>query len=96
MRTLVPMENLLFFWLVFANLLGLILMGADKSRAKRGAWRVPEKTFFLLALLGGCVGCWAGMYLFRHKTRHWYFVIGMPAILVLQILLAFWLYANPL
>ncbi|MBM6716689.1 DUF1294 domain-containing protein [Gemmiger formicilis] len=90
------MENLLFFWLVFANLLGLILMGADKSRAKRGAWRVPEKTFFLLALLGGCVGCWAGMYLFRHKTRHWYFVIGMPAILVLQILLAFWLYANPL
>lgn len=96
MRTLVPMENLLFFWLVFANLLGLILMGADKSRAKRGAWRVPEKTFFLLALLGGCVGCWAGMYLFRHKTRHWYFVIGMPAILILQILLAFWLYANPL
>lgn len=96
MKTLVPMENLLFFWLVFANLLGLILMGADKSRAKRGAWRVPEKTFFLLALLGGSVGCWAGMYLFRHKTRHWYFVIGMPAILILQILLAFWLHANPL
>lgn len=96
MRTLVPMEIFLFFWLVFANLLGLILMGADKSRAKRGAWRVPEKTFFLLALLGGCVGCWAGMYLFRHKTRHWYFVIGMPTILVLQILLAFWLHANPL
>lgn len=96
MRTLVPMEIILFFWLVFANLLGLILMGADKSRAKRGAWRVPEKTFFLLALLGGCVGCWAGMYLFRHKTRHWYFVIGMPAILGLQILLAFWLHANPL
>lgn len=96
MRTLVPMENLLFFWFVFANLLGLILMGADKSRAKRGAWRVPEKTFFFLALLGGSVGCWAGMYLFRHKTRHWYFVIGMPAILILQILLAFWLHANPL
>lgn len=96
MRTLVPMENLLFFWVVFANLLGLILMGADKSRAKRGAWRVPEKTFFFLALLGGSVGCWAGMYLFRHKTRHWYFVIGMPTILILQILLAFWLHANPL
>lgn len=79
------------FWLAIVNLLGLILMGADKSRAKRNQWRVPEKTFFLLALLGGSVGCWAGMYIFRHKTRHWYFVVGMPLILIAQILIFFWL-----
>ncbi len=78
-------------WLLLANLMGLILMGADKGRARRGAWRVPEKTFFVLALLGGSLGCWAGMYLFRHKTKHWYFVLGMPLILAGQILLACWL-----
>ncbi len=78
-------------WLLLANLMGLILMGADKGRARRGAWRVPEKTFFVLALLGGSLGCWAGMYLFRHKTKHWYFVLGMPLILAGQILLAWWL-----
>lgn len=78
-------------WLAAANLLGLILMGADKSRARRNQWRIPEKTFFLVAVLGGSAGCWAGMYLFHHKTRHWYFVIGMPLILIAQILICFWL-----
>lgn len=82
---------LVVFWLAAANLLGLILMGADKSRARRGAWRIPEKTFFLLAVLGGSVGCWLGMYLFHHKTRHWYFVVGIPLILIAQILILFWL-----
>lgn len=84
---------LVVFWLAAANLLGLILMGADKSRARRGAWRIPEKTFFILAVLGGSVGCWLGMYLFHHKTRHWYFVVGMPLILIAQILILFWLKA---
>lgn len=78
-------------WLAAVNLLGLILMGADKSRARRNQWRIPEKIFFLTALLGGSAGCWAGMYLFHHKTRHWYFVIGMPLILTAQILICFWL-----
>lgn len=82
---------LVVFWLAAANLLGMILMGADKSRARRGAWRIPEKTFFLLAVLGGSVGCWLGMYLFHHKTRHWYFVVGIPLILIAQILILFWL-----
>lgn len=77
-------------WLVLTNVLGLVLMAADKSRARRRAWRIPEKTFFILALLGGSLGCWGGMYLFHHKTRHWYFVIGMPLILAVQILLAWW------
>lgn len=61
------------------------MMGIDKSRAKRHAWRIPEKTLFLVCIFGGSVGTWAGMYLFRHKTKHWYFVIGMPVILVVHI-----------
>ena len=62
-------------------------MGIDKSKAKRGAWRIPEKTLFLLSIIGGSVGTWLGMYAFHHKTKHWYFVIGMPLILVGQIAL---------
>lgn len=81
-------------WLVLTNALGLILMASDKSRARRQAWRIPEKTFFILALLGGSLGCWIGMYLFHHKTRHWYFVIGMPLILAAQILLAWWVQTH--
>ena len=75
----------LIIYMVLMNLVGIVVMGIDKERAKRHAWRIPEKTLFLVSLLGGSVGTWAGMYLFRHKTKHWYFVIGMPAILVVQI-----------
>ena len=69
------------FWVLAAlNLAGLAVCFVDKRRAKRKAWRVRERTFFLLALLGGGGGVWGGMYLFRHKTRHWYCVIGIPAV----------------
>ena len=70
------------------NLLGFCLMGMDKSKAKRGAWRIPEKTLFGAAFFGGSIGSILGMQMFRHKTKHWYFVTGMPAILLLHILLA--------
>ena len=76
-------------YLLAVNLAGLLLCGVDKRRAKRKRWRIPERSFFLTALLGGGPGVWAGMYLFRHKTKHWYFVWGMPAILVLQIVLMY-------
>ena len=69
------------------NLVGIICMWSDKRRAIRHAWRIPEKSLFLISLLGGSVGTWAGMYLFRHKTKHWYFVIGMPFILIVQIVI---------
>ena len=78
-------------YLVVVNLIAFAVYGADKRRAKKERRRVPEKTLFLLALIGGSVGAWAGMYTFRHKTRHWYFVWGIPAILVIQIALAVWL-----
>lgn len=82
---------LLSVLLAVVNLAGLVLMAADKSRARRGRWRVPERMLFLTALLGGAAGSWAGMYLFHHKTRHWYFVLGMPLILACQIALGVWL-----
>ena len=67
------------------TLVAFLAMGWDKLCAKRDARRVPEKTLFLLAIIGGSIGSIAGMYAFRHKTRHWYFKIGLPLILILQI-----------
>lgn len=78
-------------WLIAINLVTFSVYGADKRRARRGAWRVPEKTLFLLPLLGGSVGALLGMRVFRHKTKHWYFVWGVPAILLAQLALAVWL-----
>ena len=77
---------ILLIYLAAVNLFGLIIMGVDKSRAKRRKWRIPEATLFLVAVIGGSIGSIAGMYLFRHKTKHWYFVVGMPVILVLQLI----------
>lgn len=77
--------------LVVVNLVEFALMGWDKRRARRGEWRVRERTFFLLALLGGALGGIVGMQVFRHKTKHWYFRYGLPAILILQGGLALWL-----
>ena len=74
-------------YLVIMNLAGVAVMGMDKEKAKKHAWRIPEKTLFFVSLIGGSVGTWAGMYLFRHKTKHWYFKYGMPAIFILQFLL---------
>jgi uncharacterized membrane protein YsdA (DUF1294 family) len=81
---------LLIVYLVIMNIIGIAVMGIDKSKAKRHAWRIPEKMLFLVSLLGGSIGTWAGMYIFRHKTKHWYFVVGMPAILIVQIVLGIW------
>lgn len=77
--------KLFYLYLAIINLAGFASMGMDKARARRRAWRIPEKTLFLLALLGGSLGSVLGMQLFRHKTRHWYFALGMPAILAFQV-----------
>ena len=75
-------------WLAVINLIAFTLMGLDKWKARRDAWRIPEKTLFLAALLGGALGGTVGMHLFHHKTRHWYFRFGFPVLLILQLLLA--------
>lgn len=82
--------NTAVIYLIFMNLIGFGLMGVDKQRARRRDWRIPEKVLFGAALLGGSVGAWAGMYLFHHKTRHWYFVVGMPLILAVQAALVWY------
>ena len=64
-----------------------ILMGVDKARARRGAWRIPEATLFLFAALMGGVGGTLGMFFFRHKTKHWYFRLGFPALAAVQLAL---------
>lgn len=80
------MDKLLLTYLALINTVTLLVYGWDKLRAKkRGARRVPEKRLFLLALLGGSLGAVLGMQLFRHKTRHWYFKYGIPAILIAQV-----------
>ena len=89
-----PLYWVLLGYLALVNLIAFAVYGADKRRAKKDKRRVPEKTLFLLAIIGGSVGALAGMYTFRHKTRHWYFVWGIPAILVIQIALAMWLMAQ--
>lgn len=79
-------------YLLLINIIAFALMGIDKKRAVRKAWRISEKTLFLSALLGGSIGAIAGMQIFRHKTKHWYFKYGMPAILILQLVLLFYLW----
>lgn len=78
---------ILAIYLVIINIIGFVMMGVDKGRARKRAWRIPEAHLFIVALIGGSVGSILGMQLFRHKTRHWYFVWGMPAILIIQIIL---------
>ncbi|MCD8149137.1 MAG: DUF1294 domain-containing protein [Clostridiales bacterium] len=78
---------ILIGYLTAVNLIGFAAMGMDKHRAKKKRWRIPEVRLFLFAAIGGSLGSWIGMYVFRHKTRHWYFVAGMPAILALQVVL---------
>ena len=84
--------DVVLVYLVIVNAAGFVLMLVDKQKAIRGAWRIPEKTFFSLAVAGGSMGCIAGMYTFRHKTKHKAFTVGMPAILLLQFVavLLYW------
>ncbi len=74
-------------YLALMNLIALLAMGIDKARARSGRWRIPEKTLFLLALLGGSVGGILGIYTFRHKTLHRQFTLGFPLIFALQLTL---------
>lgn len=80
-------------YLVLVNIWAFALMGFDKYRAKKkGARRIRERTLFLSALLGGGLGAFLGMWVFRHKTKHWYFVAGIPLIALAEAALGIWLY----
>ena len=80
----IPLKNILIYFLVM-NIITFLLMGYDKHEAKVNQWRISEKALFLFCLLGGSIGGICGMYAFRHKTQKWYFKIGFPLILIIQI-----------
>ena len=83
-------------YLIVINIIGFVIMGVDKLKAKKRAWRIPESTLFVVALIGGSLGTTVAMHLFRHKTRHWYFLYGMPAILLIQIAIVVLLIYSPI
>lgn len=88
--------TLIIIYLIAINFISFTVMGIDKYKARKRTWRIPESTLFVLALIGGSIGSIAGMHLFHHKTRHWYFLYGMPAILMIQILVIIALVTSPI
>lgn len=86
----------IIIYLFIINIVGFAIMGIDKKKAIKRAFRIPEATLFTIAVIGGSLGSIIGMHFFRHKTRHWYFVFGMPFILVLQIALVCFFLAGPI
>lgn len=82
-----PYEIGLILYFAVVNLIAFFLYGLDKGRARRGAWRIPEWVLLTIAAVGGSVGAWCGMYVFHHKTRHKKFVIGVPAVLFVQLVI---------
>ena len=78
----------LLIYLVIINLAGFIIMLIDKSRAKHNEWRIPEKKLIGISIIGGSIGMLLGMHVFRHKTKHTKFTIGVPVILIIQIIAA--------
>lgn len=84
--------NILILYLTVINLIGFAVMGIDKKKAVKRLWRIPESTLFIIAIIGGSIGSIIGMRVFHHKTRHWYFVLGMPFILIVQLSLAVLIY----
>ena len=83
-------EHPVLLYLIIINAAAFLLMLVDKLKAKRGAWRISEATLMWIAVLGGSIGSLFGMYLCRHKTRHIKFTLGIPLILILQIVFAIW------
>lgn len=88
--------DIIILYAVAVNVVSFIVMGVDKRKAIKRAWRIPESTLFVLAIIGGSLGSIIGMHLFHHKTRHWYFLYGMPVILALQVILILALVFSPI
>lgn len=85
-------QNILLYLLAI-NIFGFFIMWLDKRKARKGAWRIPEKTLFMVTALGGGIGTIAGMYIFRHKTQKLNFVIGFPFITILEIIgIIYWVF----
>ena len=79
-------KNIILYFIII-NIIGFLIMWVDKQKAKKGRWRIPEKTLFIVTALGGGIGTISGMYTFRHKTKKMKFTVGMPTILITEIVL---------
>ena len=86
--------KIMLFYLLGVNLIAFAMYGIDKRKAVKDQWRIPEKTLLLAALIGGAVGAFVGMQIFHHKTKHWKFILGVPACMILHIVLGvlYWWY----
>lgn len=89
-------KSIIEIYFIVINILGFASMGDDKRRAIKHYVRIPEATLFAIAIVGGSLGSTLGMFVFRHKTLHWYFLFGLPIILAIQILIFAFLYFGPL
>ena len=87
-------QILIDYWIVI-NIVAFVVYGIDKRKAVKHRWRIPEVVLFALAFVGGALGALAGMYVFRHKTRKWYFAWGIPLILFVQVVLLVYLMHLP-
>lgn len=81
-------------YFLIINCIGFIIMKIDKSKAKQHLYRISEKALFTVAIIGGSLGVWLGMYLFHHKTKHWYFVWGIPMIVIIQMIIIYKLHFH--
>lgn len=93
MEEIFTIKNILIYYIVL-NLVGFAVMYIDKQKAKKGKWRIPENTIFIITVLGGGIGTIAGMYKFRHKTKKWTFTFGLPVLFVLNILALIYLIVH--
>ena len=87
MQEIFTMKNFVIYILAI-NLIGFFIMWLDKHKARKGSWRIPEKTLFIITAIGGGIGTTVGMFVFRHKTKKLNFLIGFPFITILEIILA--------
>ncbi|UJL45025.1 DUF1294 domain-containing protein [Virgibacillus sp. NKC19-16] len=78
--------NTILIYILGVNGITFFLMGRDKQKAKKQHYRIPERTFWTLSVLGGSLGSYSGMKVFRHKTKHRSFVVGMPLLIILQVI----------
>lgn len=85
LRNIFTTKNIIIYFIII-NIIGFLVMYIDKQKAKKGKWRIPEKTLFIITALGGGIGTIAGMYAFRHKTQKVAFVVGFPAITILEVI----------
>lgn len=87
-------DKIFTIYLIFINVSGIIIMGIDKRKSRKRAYRIPEKTLFITAFLGGAAGILTGMRLFHHKTLHKKFVYGIPLILIINVIASIYIFKR--